>query len=135
MVEIEQTADLPVLDRDHLSAMTGGDVALAAEVIEIFREQASVWGRLLTAQESPETWADAAHSLKGAALGIGAIKLAKLCTRAETLGRTGEASPAEAAVALDDVRASLGETLEAAAIAAHELAGSAGFRASKASNS
>ena len=132
---MEAPANLPILDRSHLSAMTGGDTDLAIEVIEIFIQQADVWGRLLSAREPHETWADAAHSLKGAALGIGAIKLAKVCTRAETLGRSGTASPAEAAVALDDVRACLGTTLEAAAVAAHELAGSTGFSASNASNS
>ncbi|MEL6955139.1 MAG: Hpt domain-containing protein [Pseudomonadota bacterium] len=127
--------ELPVLDRDHLSAMTGGDADLAAEVIEIFREQAAIWGRLLTAQEPVTSWTDAAHSLKGAALGIGAIRLAKLCTRAETLGRSHAPSQTEAAVVLSDVRAGLNDALEAAAVAAHELAGSAGFSASKDPNS
>lgn len=132
---MDSSGDLPVLDRAHLSAMTSGDAELAAEVIGIFRQQAEVWGRMLSAREPHSTWADAAHSLKGAALGIGAIRLARACTRAETLGRSGTATPAQAAVALDDVRASLGETLEAAAVAAHELAGSTGFSASNASNS
>lgn len=132
---MENSEDFALLDRTHLSAMTAGDTALAAEVLEIFRHQAEVWGRLLSARESNETWADAAHSLKGAALGVGAIKLARLCTKAEALGRSGSATPAAAAVILDSVRASLGETLEAVAIVAHELAGSAEFSVSKDSNS
>lgn len=127
--------DLPVLDLDHLSRMTSGDADLAAEVIGIFQEQAALWGRLLSTQGPAETWSDAAHTIKGAALGIGAIRLARFCERAETLGRSGNASPAQAAVALDDVRAALGEALEAAAAAAHKFAVSAGFNASNASNS
>lgn len=129
------TEPLAVLDRNHLKMMTGGDADLAAEVIEIFRHQADIWGRLLSAREAPEAWADAAHSLKGAALGIGALKLAKTCAQAETLGRSGEVSAAQAAVMLEEVRADLGEALEEAARAAHELAVSAGFSASNASNS
>ncbi len=127
--------ELAVLDRDHLRAMTGGDGELAVEVIGIFRQQAEVWGRMLSARQPDEVWADAAHSLKGAALGIGAIKLASLCSRAEKLGRSGTASSVQAAVALDEVRSGLGEALEAGAVLAHELAGSAGFIASKDSNS
>jgi len=129
------THALPVLDRDHLSSMTGGDPGLQAEVIEIFRHQADIWGRMLSARQAPSAWADAAHTIKGAALGIGAIRLARACARAERLGRSGDPGLAEAALALDEVRAALGEALEAAAGAAHELAVSATFRESKASNS
>ncbi|MCI4645272.1 MAG: Hpt domain-containing protein [Hyphomonadaceae bacterium] len=132
---MSDSSDLPVLDLDHLSRMTGGDEELAAEVIGIFQEQAALWGRLLSAQEPAEIWADAAHTIKGAALGIGAIRLARYCERAENLGRSKEVSPAQSAVALDDVRAALGEALEAAAAAAHKFAVSAGFSASNASNS
>ncbi|MEM6499567.1 MAG: Hpt domain-containing protein [Pseudomonadota bacterium] len=126
---------LAVLDRDHLRAMTSGDIGLAREVLAIFREQADSWGRLLTAREAPTVWADAAHSIKGAALGIGALKLARACEVAEHLGRHGDPSAAEAAVAVDNVRETLLEALEVAARADHELAGSEGFKASNAPNS
>lgn len=129
------TDTLPVLDRDHLSTMTGGDNDLAVEVIEIFRHQSDIWGRMLSAREPAETWADAAHTLKGAALGIGAIKLAKLCGQAETLGRSGDVSPARASVMLEDVRAALAAANDAAAKAAHQLAVSSDIKASNASNS
>ena len=74
---------LPVLDLGHLSAMTGGDTDLSLEVIEIFRHQAQLWSRLLDPQGEASQWADAAHTLKGASLGIGALKLAASCERAE----------------------------------------------------
>ncbi len=127
--------DLPVLDTAHLDMMTGGDSELAAEIIGIFRHQSEIWGRMLTASEPPETWADAAHTIKGAALGVGAKQLAEACAQAETLGRSGEVSKARASLVLGEVRQQLNLALEAAARRAHELAGSAGFSASKASNS
>ena len=79
---------LPVMDLDHLSAMTGGDHDLAVEVIEIFQHQAQLWSRLLDPRLEAREWSDAAHTLKGASLGIGALKLAAACERAEKAGRS-----------------------------------------------
>ena len=62
------TTPLALLDRDHLKTMTGGDTALALEVIEIFREQTGLWMRLMDPKAEPKQWADAAHTLKGACL-------------------------------------------------------------------
>ncbi len=119
---------LAVLDREHLAAMTGGDHALAAEVIDIFYHQAEIWARLLDPRLDSGTWADAAHSLKGASLGIGALKLAAACERAERAGRS-EAPPSitAASVLLNDIKDVLGETREAAARASYDLT-SAGRR-------
>lgn len=117
---------LPVLDLDHLSAMTGGDPELSLEVIGIFREQAQLWSRLLDPRAEARQWADAAHTLKGASLGIGALKLAAACERAEKAGRSDTPpSPAHASVLLGDVKDALGETLEAAARAVYDLASAA----------
>ena len=117
---------LPVLDLDHLSAMTGGDAELSLEVIGIFREQAQLWSRLLDPRAEARQWADAAHTLKGASLGIGALKLAAACERAEKAGRSDTApTPAHASVLLADVKDALGETLEAAARAVYDLASAA----------
>lgn len=117
---------LPVLDIDHLSAMTGGDTELSLEVIGIFREQAQLWSRLLDPRAEARQWADAAHTLKGASLGIGALRLAAACERAEKAGRSDTApSPAHASVLLGDVKDALGETLEAAARAVYDLASAA----------
>lgn len=118
-------ATFPLLDKEHLKAMTGGDSALAAEVIEIFRQQADVWSRLLDPKADPSQWADAAHTLKGASLGIGAIRLAAVCERAEKAGRSEEApSLTKAAVLLNDIRDVLAPTIDAAAKAAHDLTSS-----------
>lgn len=123
-----RTSPLALLDRDHLSAMTGGDRGLSVEVIEIFQHQAEIWARLLDPKLPPAQWADAAHTLKGASLGVGALRLAAACETAEKLGRRDDApSPAAAGVALSDIKDALGDTLEAVAVAIHELT-SAGAR-------
>jgi HPt (histidine-containing phosphotransfer) domain-containing protein len=124
-------APLALLDKDHLNAMTGGDKALAAEVIEIFKHQAEIWSRLLDPLAEPRQWADAAHTLKGASLGIGALRLAAVCGRAERMGRD-ETPPSvtAAAVMLGEVKDAMGDTLEAVAKAAYELAASVAIKAS-----
>ncbi len=109
-------SDLPLMDFDHLAAMTGRDASLAVEVIELFREQAAIWSRLLDPRAEARQWADAAHTLKGASLGIGALKLARACERAERAGRREPpAATTEAAVLIGEVKDALGETLEASA--------------------
>ena len=124
-------APLVLLDLDHLQAMTGGDQSLAMEVLEIFKHQAEIWSRLLDPRADPSQWADAAHTLKGASLGIGAVRLAAICGRAERLGRA-DAPPSvtAAAVMLGDVKDALGDTLEAVAKLAYELAASGAIKAS-----
>lgn len=82
------TETFALLDREHLQAMTGGDNDLAVEVIEIFRHQAEIWSRMLDPHAEASQWADAAHTLKGASLGIGAILLASKCEKAEKAGRS-----------------------------------------------
>lgn len=123
------------LDIDHLLNMTGGDADLAEEVIDIFEGQTETWGRMLTADSPQRDWADAAHTLKGAALSIGAVELAEICRQAETLGRgDAEVSRVHAATILSEVRDCLNTTLEACAKARHTLS-RPGLRASKDSNS
>lgn len=125
------TDELALLDRAHLSAMTGGDTDLSIEVIGIFREQAEMWSRMLDPKAEPRQWADAAHTLKGSSLSIGAIRLAAKCERAEKAGRADEApSVTAAAVLLGEVRDVLNQTLEEAAKAVHELASAKARRAS-----
>lgn len=111
-----------IIDREHLSTMTGGDTELALEIIEIFRNQAEIWARMLEPSNPPEQWADASHSLKGAALSLGANELGKVCAAAEHLGRrVVPPSIAEAGVAIADVKNALGQALEAAAHLSHHI--------------
>jgi HPt (histidine-containing phosphotransfer) domain-containing protein len=68
--------DFTVLER-----MVGGDRQTAEEVLDLFVEQAALWSALLRADN--EGWRDAAHTIRGAAAGIGAHDLAAACEAAE----------------------------------------------------
>ncbi len=119
------------IDRKLLKENTGGDIALAGEVLEIFRGQVDTWGKMLDSGAPCESWADAAHTIKGAALGIGANELAFVCKVAETKGRADPPpSPTVAAVLLNDIRDALFPTMEEAAKISHEISVSGRFRAS-----
>jgi hypothetical protein len=73
-----------VVDFGYLETYAGGDLSLVEEVLGLFQEQAKLWGPMLDA--SAEGWKDAAHTLKGAARGIGANALGAVCERAEIEG-------------------------------------------------
>ncbi len=118
----------PILDVTHLSTMTGSDVSLAVEVIDIFRQQTEMWTRILDPALPKNQWADAAHSIKGTALSVGALRLAAACGRAEALGRSEEdVSPVEAGTAISAVKDEIGPAIEAAARAVHTLSVSGKF--------
>ncbi len=88
----------PTIDYDHLAQYTGGDAALEAEVFSLFRNQVRSWIRLLEPDAQDEDWSAAAHSLKGSARGVGAMRLAEICERAEKLvGEAGSDGAREAA--------------------------------------
>jgi HPt (histidine-containing phosphotransfer) domain-containing protein len=110
-----------VIDLERLREMTGGDAEIAAEVLGIFRAQADMWGRMLEPGAGAGTWADACHTIKGAASSVGAMALADACARAEALGKGGGATPAQAGVALSEVKDRLGEAIEAIAVLEHKL--------------
>lgn len=101
--------------------MTGGDIELAEEVLDIFRSQSDVWGRMLQADLPQQQWADAAHSLKGAALSIGAGPFAEQCAQIEALGRGEAVSRLHAATRLSELKSELNQVLEACARASHTL--------------
>ena len=127
MTEID--ANLPVLDPAQLATMTGNDPSLGIEVIDIFRQQTDMWSRMLDASLPPSQWADAAHSIKGTALSIGAMRLANACSISEKLGRQDNApvSHTEAAISLSAVKDQIGPAIEASAKLAHQLSLSGRF--------
>lgn len=123
------------IDVAHLMNMTGGDPDLADEVLEIFRSQAETWGRMLSADLPQREWADAAHTLKGAALSIGAHAFAETCASVEAAGRgEAEVSRVQAASLLSALKDELSQTIEACARASYELS-KPGLRRSNDSNS
>jgi HPt (histidine-containing phosphotransfer) domain-containing protein len=95
---------MTVLDRAHFEHMTGGDRALQAEVIGLFRAQADGWRTRLN---ETADWRGAAHTLKGSARGIGLAPLAAACEAAEG------ASDVDAPATLERVRAELERALSA----------------------
>jgi HPt (histidine-containing phosphotransfer) domain-containing protein len=99
-----------VVDFGYLETYAGQDMALVEEVLGLFREQAKLWGPML--REGEAGWRDAAHTLKGAARGIGANRLGQACEEAEEKG----------ASALPTVHAELDAALADVAAYLHELA-------------
>ncbi|MEO1660611.1 MAG: Hpt domain-containing protein [Pseudomonadota bacterium] len=123
------------IDLDHLMTMTGGDVDLADEVLDIFRTQADTWGRMLDPDIGQNEWADAAHALKGAALSIGAKDFGEACARVEQRGRSADdVARVEAATILSSLKDGLSQVIEACAHASYELS-KPGLRRSNDSNS
>jgi hypothetical protein len=86
------------VDFDYLENFVAGDAALVAEVLDLFCEQAALWGRLLDPEGDAGAWRDGAHTLKGSSLGVGARPLAEVCGEAEA----GWQSPAAVKAALKD---------------------------------
>ena len=72
------------VDFPRLELYAGGDAALVEEVLALFQEQADLWLRLLEGGGGGGSgFRDAAHALKGSALGLCADSLADACGRAE----------------------------------------------------
>lgn len=83
MQEQSEITDAPKVDIAHLERMTGGDEALMSEVLGLFREQGTVWQRLLSPDNETGDWLIGAHTIKGSARSIGAWELGEICSRAE----------------------------------------------------
>lgn len=101
------------VDFGVLESMTGGDDTISDEVLGLFAQQAAMWEPMLDVRE--EGWRDAAHTIRGAAAGIGAGGLAQACQAAET------AEKADAPPLLERVRDALEVALGDVAAYRHEL--------------
>lgn len=85
-----QDQPAPLLDRAHLDAQTFGDADLAREVLSLFEDQCRrLLPPLLDEGRPVGERADLAHTLKGAALGVGAMQVAQASAAVETDLRTG----------------------------------------------
>ncbi|MEQ8406451.1 MAG: Hpt domain-containing protein [Oceanicaulis sp.] len=98
--------DAPVLDRDHLARYTVGDSGLEAELFALLDGQIEACTRTLRTTADAEAWAAAAHTLKGAARGVGAMALGAACERAEARPLDPSALAAVLAAA-EDARAAI----------------------------
>lgn len=75
-------AERPV-DLVHLSRQTLGDRDLEREVLDLFERQSLAMIKRLREATSAKTWAEAAHTLKGSARGIGAFGVADAAEQVE----------------------------------------------------
>jgi HPt (histidine-containing phosphotransfer) domain-containing protein len=74
------------VDLEHLARYTGGDAALNAEILKLFSDQSAelmIQLQAVLEKRDPKRWKEIAHSLKGAARGIGAFALADAAANAE----------------------------------------------------
>lgn len=85
------------LDIEHLNRYTGGDRAINEEVLRLFETSCtSIVAELellveqsklpQSALQPAKAWANAAHTLKGAARSVGAFELAEAAEEAEKCG-------------------------------------------------
>jgi HPt (histidine-containing phosphotransfer) domain-containing protein len=72
------------VDLAHLSRYTLGERALELEVLELFSTQSLVYLERLRGAPTDKDWHEAAHSLKGSAVAIGAWRVANAAERAES---------------------------------------------------
>ncbi len=107
------------VDFEHLERFAAGDRQVIDEVLAIFREQAGMWLRLLDPSVANSAWRDAAHTLKGSALGLGAHDLATACAAAELAA---DSDLTERTLKLEKVRDALDLALADIAAYAHEQA-------------
>jgi len=89
-------AERPI-DLDHLNRYTGGNRGLNEEILKLFEDQcAATLARLeeLAKEDGAggKSWHELAHTLKGAARGVGAFGLADLAAEAEKVPGDREAA-------------------------------------------
>ncbi|MGE0701741.1 MAG: Hpt domain-containing protein [Hyphomicrobiaceae bacterium] len=86
------------IDHAHLSRYTFGNRALEIEVLQLFADQAPQYLDQLRKAVTEKSWRDAAHTLKGSAKAVGAIRVAERAERAEALRATPDPLVRERAV-------------------------------------
>ncbi len=80
-----------VLDVQHLSDQTFGDVELERDILVLFREQCGKLVPVILGHCQLPSRLDAAHTLKGGARAVGAVEVARIADEVETaLRRHGE---------------------------------------------
>ena len=73
------------IDLTYLARFTLGNTALEAEVLDLFATHAPRYLADLRAAGTVKAWHDAAHTLKGAARGVGAWRIGRAAEMAERL--------------------------------------------------
>lgn len=95
------------VDLVHLARQTLGNRSLEREVLGLFHTQSEIYLQRLKDAGKDKDWADAAHTIKGSARGIGAWSVANSAEAAEALrGKTRKTGALEA---LRELERSIGE--------------------------
>ncbi len=84
----EPNTQRPV-DLVHLARFTMGNRTVEREVLELFSCQSEVYLQRLKDASTEKEWREAAHTIKGAARGIGAWRVAETAETAEKLEGAG----------------------------------------------
>lgn len=79
----DHLSGLSALDTAHIIAFSGGDYALAHDLLQDFLTTLDFHMRLLDVALQADDWREDAHRLKGAAFSIGAHRLAALAAMTE----------------------------------------------------
>jgi len=103
-----------VIDTEHLSRMTLGELSLQREVLALFDRQADMLLPRIRGG-APATVAASAHTLKGSAVGIGAFKVARAVEQVEQARDAQIGAAVETlAVVLEETKAEIARLLRAA---------------------
>ena len=92
---------------DYLRRYTLGNVEVEREVLQLFCAHAPTVLAELKSASSQKVWRDAAHTLKGSALSLGAWRVARLAEQAEAIsfdGRDSVALLSTLEAAIDEAR-------------------------------
>jgi len=82
--------DPQVLDFAHLGRYTNGDEALEQELLGLFKVQAILQFESIDGARCKDDWEMSVHTLKGSALGVGAVQVANMAAELEKVGFAGE---------------------------------------------
>lgn len=83
MNDRKPTDSSPEIDFDHLNIYVDGDADLTSELFGLFQNQCETWMKMISMDVDAEMFSSAAHTLKGTAQAVGALRLAHLCQQAE----------------------------------------------------
>ena len=111
---VDQPAFEVVIDTEHLSRMTLGELSLQREVLALFDRQADLLLPRIRAG-APAMAAASAHTLKGSAVGIGAFKVARAVEQVEQARHMEIVAAVETlAAALEEAKAEIARLLQGA---------------------
>lgn len=116
----DESMDRNAIDLEHLARYTGGEKALNGEILQLFDGQISAMVaelHTILAAHDGKRWREVAHSIKGAARGVGAFAMGDLAAAAEPINPTDALAAKAALVKLEQeaqiVRAFIGAYLAA----------------------